>query len=40
MVGLHQRFNKALLLTIMLAMLPIVHGCSQPQVDPKKNHTH
>lgn len=36
MAGLYQRFHKALLLTIMLAALPIVHGCSQPQVDPSK----
>ena len=36
MAGLYQRFHKALLLTIVVAALPIVHGCSQPQVDPSK----
>ena len=36
MASLHQRLNKALLLTIALAILPIVSGCSQPTADPTK----
>ena len=36
MASLHQRLNKALLLTIALAILPIVSGCSQPAADPTK----
>lgn len=36
MAGLHQRLHKAFLLTIALAMLPIVSGCSQPTPDPSK----
>lgn len=36
MMGLHQRLNKALLLTITLGALVIAPGCSQPQTDLSK----
>jgi hypothetical protein len=36
MMGLHQRFNKTLCLTIAVAMLAIAPGCSSPQTDPSK----
>lgn len=36
MMGLHQRLNKALLLTITLSTLAIAPGCSPPQTDLSK----
>lgn len=36
MMGLHQRFNKALLLTVTLTMLALAPACSSPQMDPTK----
>ena len=36
MMSLHQRFNKALLLTVTLTMLALAPACSSPQMDPTK----
>ena len=36
MIGLYKRLNKAMFLTLTLAMLPVINGCSQPQTDPTK----
>lgn len=36
MLGLNQRLSAVLLLTISLAVLPVVHGCSMPSSDPSK----
>ncbi|WP_296245368.1 MULTISPECIES: hypothetical protein [unclassified Psychrobacter] len=32
-MSLYNRFNKVMLLTLTLVMLPIINGCSQPQPD-------
>ena len=36
MVGLQQYLNRALLVTLTLALLPLASGCSQPPTDPTK----
>ncbi|WP_227685713.1 hypothetical protein [Psychrobacter sp. NZS113] len=36
MMGLYQRLDRALLLAVALAVLPVVSACSQPQTDPNK----
>lgn len=36
MMGLSKRLNKVMLLTVSLGLLPVLYGCSQPQVDPSQ----
>lgn len=36
MMGLSKRLNKVMLLTVSLGLLPVLYGCSQPQMDPSK----
>ncbi|MFC6381554.1 hypothetical protein [Psychrobacter glacincola] len=36
MMGLDNRFNKVLLLTMSLGLFPALSGCEQPQVDPSQ----
>ena len=36
MIDSYKRLNKVAFLTLTLAMLPVINGCSQPQADPSK----
>ncbi len=36
MIDSYKRLNKVVFLTLTLAMLPVINGCSQPQADPSK----
>lgn len=36
MIDSYKRLNKIVFLTLTLAMLPVINGCSQPQADPSK----
>lgn len=36
MIASCKRLNKVVLLTLTLAMLPVINSCSQPQADPSK----
>ena len=36
MIDSYKRLNKIVFLTLTLAMLPVINGCSQPPADPSK----
>ena len=36
MIDSYKRLNKVVFLTLTLAMLPVINGCSQPPADPSK----